>query len=241
MSTYRDMFDIGIVLDYRQARPVHLLPWKLQKGRGAWILMAFVPLRMSAIWKLDPTTERASTFGDAVEVDTREKTDTMRSKTFAVIRPLEDKRLCPLYHYRLLKNGAANRGAVSTLFCTEGGKLYASNAMKRYGIEQQNYDADISKAFKANATRHAAFNELSKTMSEQQVNAFSGHSHRAHTLLNHYYHMDGNHAGQQLATVTAKGENVVAVLEKVQEILEQDEEEGREEELEEEVRPKKRK
>jgi hypothetical protein len=36
MSTYRDMFDIGIVLDYiRQARPVHLLPWKFAEGKGS--------------------------------------------------------------------------------------------------------------------------------------------------------------------------------------------------------------
>jgi integrase len=234
MSKFRDMFDIAAVLAHiRQARPAHLLSWKMLKGRVAWILMAFVPLRMSAIWKLDPTTERASTFGDAVEVDTREKTDTMRSRTVAVIRSLEDNRLCPLFHYRLLKNGAANRGAVGTLFCTEGGKPYATNDTIRHGIERQNYDAGISKLFTANATRHAAFNALLKTMSEQQVNAFSGHSQRAYTLLRYYYHMDSNHAGQQLAKMTAKGEVVVSVSEKVQEILEQDEDEGRKEELEE--------
>jgi hypothetical protein len=63
-------------------------------------------------------------------------------------------------------------------------------------------------------------------MSEQQVNAFSGHSHKAHTLLNYYYHMDENHAGQQLACLTVKGDKVLSVSEKVQEILVRDDEEG---------------
>jgi hypothetical protein len=128
------------------------------------------------------------------------------------------------------KNGALNRGAVGTLFCTDGGKPYATNDTVRHGVEDQMYEAGISKLYKANTTRHAAFSALLKTMTEQQVNAFSGHSHRAHTLLNYYYHMDQNHAGQQLANMTAKGDKVQAVPEKVQEILQRDDEEGRLEE-----------
>jgi hypothetical protein len=136
MSQYRDMWDIGVVFDHiRQATPLRLLRWKRIKARVAWILMVFLPLRMSALWRLDPTTERQSKFGDALEVDTREKTDTLRSKTVAVIRPLQDKRLCPVTHYLAAKNGALNRGAVGTLFCTDGGKPYATNDTVNHGVE----------------------------------------------------------------------------------------------------------
>jgi hypothetical protein len=231
MSQYRDMWDIDVVLDYiRKATPLRLLPRKRLKARVAWILMVFLPLRMSALWRLDPTTERKSRFRDALEVDTREKTDTLRSKTVAVIRPLQDKRLCPVTHYLAAKNGALNRGAVGTLFCTDGGKPYVITDTVRHGVENQMYEAGISKLYKANTTRHAAFSALLQTMTEQQVNAFSGHSHRAHTLLNYCYHMDQHHAVQQLANMTAKGDKVQAVPEKVQEILQRDDEEGRLEE-----------
>jgi hypothetical protein len=74
---------------------------------------------------------------------------------------------------------------MGTLFCSEG----------------------VSKVYKANATRHVAFAVLLETMSEQWTNAISGHSQKAHTLLNYYCHMDGKHAGQHLAKMTGQVES----------------------------------
>jgi hypothetical protein len=167
MSQYQDIWDIGIVLDYiRRATPIHLLSWKRQKARCAWLLMVFVPLRMSAMWRLDPATERRSEVDGVIEADTREETDTPRSKTVAVIRPLEDKRLCPVVPYLTVRNGAKNRGAVGTLFRTEGGKPYVTNDTVRHGVEEQMYEAGIYEENKANTTRHATFSALWGTMTE---------------------------------------------------------------------------
>jgi hypothetical protein len=60
--------------------------------------------------QIGPTTERKSEIGDSIEVDTREKTDAKKSKTVAVVRTLKDQRLCPVYHYYVLKNGTKNSG-----------------------------------------------------------------------------------------------------------------------------------
>jgi hypothetical protein len=75
-SKYGDIWALGPVLDgVRSSTPVEKLDWKRQKARCAFILMVFVPLRMIAIWRLDPTTERPGSSDGIIEVMTRDKTD----------------------------------------------------------------------------------------------------------------------------------------------------------------------
>jgi hypothetical protein len=78
-SKYGDIWALGPVLDgIRSSTPVEKLSWKRQKARCAFILMVFVPLRMMAIWRLDPTTERPGKSAGVIEVMTRDKTDSAR-------------------------------------------------------------------------------------------------------------------------------------------------------------------
>jgi hypothetical protein len=63
-------------------------------------------------------------------------------------------------------------------------------------------------------------------MKEHEVNAYTHHSHRSHTVMNNYYHLDENWAGQQLALVSATGDKVVAVSEEAQAIMQADDQEA---------------
>jgi hypothetical protein len=69
-------------------------------------------------------------------------------------------------------------------------------------------------------------NALLKFMKEHEVNAYTHHSHKSHTVLNNYYHLDENWAGQQLALVSASGDKVVAMSEEAQAIMQADDQEA---------------
>jgi hypothetical protein len=147
-SKYGDIWALGPVLDgIRSSTPVEKLSWKRQKARCAFILMVFVPLRMMAIWRLDPTTERPGKSAGVIEVMTRDKTDSKRSHSVVLIRTLPDQRLCPLRHFRLLVQGCLARGASGTLFCSDGGRPYTTNATVRNGVADVIHEQGISEDF----------------------------------------------------------------------------------------------
>jgi integrase len=108
----------------------------------------------------------------------------------------------------------------------DGGKPYSSNDTIRKGIDGLSHGAGVPLVYKPNSTRHAALTALLSMIEDKEVNAFTGHTQRASTLLTHYYHLDKSHAAQRLASLTAQGPAVVTVPEKVQEILERDKEEN---------------
>ena len=119
-SKYREIWDLGILLDYlRSEGPPDRLNWSDLMRRTAAIFMIFVPLRPAAMLRLDPTTEKASKVSESIEVQTCDKTDSRRARTYIAIRPLGDKRLCPLTHYRLLVQGAKERGLKDALWSTK--------------------------------------------------------------------------------------------------------------------------
>jgi hypothetical protein len=124
-SKYRDIWEIGILLDFLRLQELaENLSWSdLMRGTTA-IFMVFIPLRPVAMLRLDPSNERISKTSKSIEVPTCNKTDSKREITYVVVRPLEDKRLCPLKHYRMIKEGAKKRGMTDTLWGTDKGKPF---------------------------------------------------------------------------------------------------------------------
>jgi hypothetical protein len=235
-SKYSDIWDLGPVLDgIRMSTPVEKLDWKGQKERCAFVLMVFVPLRMIAIWRLDPRSEKPSKTEGAIDVETRDKTDTKRSRSVVTIRPLQDKRLCPLNHYRILARGAKLRGVLDSLFCSDAGRVYTTNDTIRHGVANVIHANGVSKAFGGNSVRHSTINACMSFMEPHQVNAYTGHSNRSETVQNFYYHIDQNWAGHTLSQLSGGGPKVVHVEEHVQAITEQDDAEAEAEESEEQV------
>jgi hypothetical protein len=201
---------------------VEKLDWKRQKARCAFMLMVFVPLRMIAIWRLDPTTETPTHSEGVVQVLTRDKTDTKRSRSAVLIRTLSDKRLCPLYHYRLLAEGARLRGATGTLFCTDAGRAYATDDVVRHGVADEIHRQGVPSFYPGNSARHSTINSCVAFMKEHEVNAFTHHSQNSHTVMNFYYHLNQNWAGAKLSQLTGSGPRVVPVPAETQALMELD-------------------
>jgi integrase len=225
-SKYRAIWDLGLVLDdIRDGVPVEELPWSDQMARVAFCLMVFIPLRTSALLQLDPSTERTSTIAESIEVATHDKLNTKRGKTFAVIRPLKDKRLCPLRHYLLAKHGAKKKGVTTSLWCSASGKVFTTADPIRKRLCGLIWAAGVPKHYTAYSIRHATISALYKFMKEVEVNAYTGHSNNSHTTLNYYYHLDRNWAGQSLATMSHSGPVEREPHQEMQAFMERDEEE----------------
>ena len=124
-SKYMDIYDLGIILDYlRSLEPLEEATWSDLMMRTAVVFMIFIPLRPAAMLRLDPSEEKVSKINRSIEVLTCDKRDSKRTRTYIVIRPLEDKRLCPLKHYSVLKREARKRGLFDCLWGTEGGRQF---------------------------------------------------------------------------------------------------------------------
>jgi hypothetical protein len=73
---YRDIWEIGILLDYSRFQEVgEELSWSDLMRRAAAILMIFIPLRPAAMLGLDPSKERLSKTSRSIEVPTCNKTN----------------------------------------------------------------------------------------------------------------------------------------------------------------------
>jgi hypothetical protein len=214
-SRYGDIWSMGPVLDgIRNAKPIEMLDWKEKKERAAFLLMAFVSLRMIAVWRLDPTTQKPSKMEGAIEVETRDKTDTKRSRSVALIRPLPDKCLCPLNAFRILERGARRLGVTDSLFCSDRGVKYTTNDTIRRGVANLTHRLGVSKKFKGNLVRHATINAaISIVKTTHGVNAYTGHSNKATAVLDFYYHQNENWAGLKLSQLSGAGPMIVPVPE----------------------------
>jgi integrase len=200
-SKYREIWDLDILLQHiRKGPPVDKLSWEQLMTRAAAIFMVFVPLRPMAMIRLDPSNEKRGAPGKSIEVCGHDKTDSNKSVTFSAIRPLEDKRLCPLTFYELLKSGAGRRGCTNTLFCSDSGKPYTRTDKLLKSLKLYIHEAGISEVFTAYSIRHATITKLYRMrLEEKQVNAYTGHSNNAHTTLNYYYHLNNAWVGSRLA------------------------------------------
>jgi hypothetical protein len=161
-------------------------------------------LRPISILKLDPSKERRSILAGSIEVPTMEKTDARAAETMAVIRPCEDLRVCPLRYYYLVKRRANLLGVMDCLWCTNAGKPFVRSEPILRRLKGLMTDTrKIPPECGAYSIRHAAFTALMRKMSIEQVTEFSGHSRKTHTLEKFYLHLDQNHAGNILASLTS--------------------------------------
>jgi hypothetical protein len=139
-----------------------------------------------------------------------------------VIRHGEDPRLCPLRHYRKLKQVVNGLGVKNALFCTQWGKPFLRSNPLLQRLKKLLKQRGVPLGYGANSIRHAVFTALMKKMSKDEVIQFSGHSAKAHTLEKFYLHLDVNHAGRTLATMTATGMGLVQVDPLVAKVIEAD-------------------
>ena len=225
-SKYREIWDLGILLDYlRKEGDPEDLTWSDLMRRTAAVFMIFVPLRPAAMLRLDPTTERTSKISKSIEIQTCDKTDARRARTYVAIRPLKDRRLCPLTHYRLLVKGAKERGLKDSLWCNQRGKAFVRSDPILYRLTKLLRLAGIPEGYTGYSIRHATITALFRFMGEKEVNAFTGHSQDAHVALEHYYHLDRNWAGGELA----KLQTMVTVTPTMQKEFDKDESEAEQE------------
>jgi hypothetical protein len=193
------------MFDYvRNGPPAETLGGSRLMGTAAFLLMACVPLRPISILRLDPSKERGSTVAGSIEVPTKDKSDARAAETMAVIRPCTDQRVCPLRYYYLVKRRANLLGVMDCLWCTNAGRPFVRSEPILRRLKGLMADTEqIPPEYGAYSIRHAAFTALMRKMSVEQVTEFSGHSRKTHTLEKFYLHLDQNHAGNILASLTA--------------------------------------
>jgi hypothetical protein len=90
--------------------------------------------------------------------------------------------------------------------------------------------AGIPKHYVAYSIRHALITALFEAgLSEKEVNAYTGHSHSAHTALTNYFHLNSKWVGNTLAQRAA----VIAIPRPAAELIEADDDVRQKEEMEE--------
>jgi integrase len=194
------IWPLAIFIQFARAGPLpDSMPWHLLMAMAAAILMIYVPCRTVALIRFDLDSETRDPAGKWIKVLTQEKTDAGRSRTEVVIRSNKEKRLSPMYYFDLLKERALGLGVTSTIFCSEQGVAYKradvigkalKDLLERMGIV----------GYTGYSFRHAMIQALFDAgLDEKQVNAYTGHSNRAHTALNFYYHLDKAWVGKTLS------------------------------------------
>jgi hypothetical protein len=73
----------------------------------------------------------------------------------ALTRPLPDKRLYPLHHFRILERGARLLGVTDSLFCSDRGVNYTTNDTIQKGVASVIHEQGISELYTGNSVRHA--------------------------------------------------------------------------------------
>ena len=213
-SKYREIWKLSILLDHiRNGPPSEQLPWRALMARTAALFMIFVPCRPITMIRMDCTRERWAPDGQSVEIPAKEKMDKGRRVTAMVIRSLQDKRICPLTHYNLLKEEASIRQLTDCIWGSEYGKAYTTSSGICHLLKLLLGEAGIPSEYAAYSIRHATITALIEAgLSEVQVNAYTGHSNNAHTVATSYYHLNRAWAGSTLASgakvVTMKPEAI---------------------------------
>jgi hypothetical protein len=100
----------------------------------------------------------------------------------------------------LSKQRAEGLGTNDSLFCSDDGKPYAQSAQLSRLLKQLLVDAGIDRKYPAYSIRHALITALFDTgLNESQVNAYTDHSHNAHTAATSYFHLNTKWVGHAIA------------------------------------------
>jgi hypothetical protein len=148
-----------------------------------------------------PEKEKWASDYQSVEIPAKEIMDKGKRVSMIVIRPLADKRICPLTYYLMLKRWAKHRGLGSSLWGSEQGRPFATSASICRLLKNLLLQAGIPPEYSVYSIRHATITALFKAgLSELQVNAYTGHSNRSHTVASSYFHLDDVWAGVGLSS-----------------------------------------
>jgi hypothetical protein len=203
-TKYREIWKLEIMLDFiREGPPSEDLSWVELMGRAAVLFMIFIPCRPVGIWRMRVKEEKVSADGKAIEIPTREKTNTSKGSTVLLIRAGTVPNLCAVRVYNLLRKGATARGITETVWCSERGVVYKQSSAISRLLKNELRRAGIADSFPAYSIGHALITFLfEQGLSEVEVNAYTGHSNNSHTALTNYFHLDANWMGVRIAQTT---------------------------------------
>jgi hypothetical protein len=225
-SKYSDIWDLGVLLNYiRGGPPPEELQWEILRAQAAAIFMIFVPCRPAGMFQFNPFTAVRNPDGGSIKLRRREKINTGLGLTEVPIHRIEGSPLCPVRYFDLMTTVASKMGSTNTFWCTKAGKPLTRPDAIRRDLNALLRRVKIPDRFKPYSIRHALITALyRKGLTESEVNVYTGHSHRSHTTLNYYYHLDKNWVGASIA-------NSFSIPESVQRALQADDSLADEEDL----------
>jgi hypothetical protein len=159
-------------------------------ARTAALMMIFIPCRLVAMIRMDWSRMRWIEGGSVLVVPAKEEMNKGGGYTEVVIRRIGIEVLCPLRHALLLKQHVEALGTNDSLFCSDDGKPYATSAQLSRLLKQLLVDAGIERKYPA---------LFDAGLNESQVNAYTGHSHNAHTAATSYFHLSTKWVGHAIA------------------------------------------
>jgi hypothetical protein len=197
-------------LDYaRKVKNPKKLPWPNLRGLAAAMFMVFVPCRPCAMVRMDTSKAWVRKTDGAIIVPAQEKTDYGKGVTELVFRKADEKRLSAAYFYEVLDERALSLGCENALFCSDKGIPYSSPDVIGKSLVQVLQDMGVP-GYTGYSFRHSLIQALFDAgLDEKQVNAYTGHSNTAHTVINWYYHLDKQWAGQKIRTLSAEAKRAI--------------------------------
>jgi hypothetical protein len=203
-TKYREIWKLEILLDYiRKDPPLEELSGVELMGRAGAVFMIFIPCRPIEMWRIRVEESKQSSYDKAVEVPTRERTNTCKGSTIFLLRAGLVSNLCPVRLHNLLRTRAMALGVFNSLWCSDTVLIYKqSSAISRF-LRNILRVVGIPVVYAAYSVRHALITFLfDRGLSEIEVNAYTGHSHSPHTALNSYFHLDSKWMGTRIAEAT---------------------------------------
>ena len=187
------------------------------------------PGRANALLTIDPSKAKTRGDGKSLVVLAREKTDFGRGLSSLIIRDAPEERLSGVYFFHLLVDRATSLGVFHSLFCSERGVPYTSADVL--------YRALVRLLFRMGITGYTGYSFRSSLiqalfdagLDEKQVNAYTGHSPRAHTAVQFYYRLDKQWAGEK---IRARPTDRIPISEKTRKAIRESQENNEEEEEE---------
>jgi hypothetical protein len=114
-TKYREIWRLKVKLDFIRGGPSsEELSWLELMESAAILFMTFIPCRPVGMWRMSVNEGRQSADGKAIEVPTREKTNSGKGFTVFLIKagPVSNLRVVRVYN--LLRKGAIAKGIMET-------------------------------------------------------------------------------------------------------------------------------